>query len=227
VRSYVAERVGPRILNELHGVWDRVSDIDFEKLPDAFVLKVNWGGGANIFCRNKAELDRDRTRQQLTAWMRRSHYWFAREWSYKNIKPRIVGERLLIDPEWSSPTEYCFFCFGGEPRFVRVHTDRSAQWGRDLFDLEWRLPPFTLNGPPSGRPIPRPSNLDDMVACGRSLSEGWPFVRVDLYGVDGRTIFSEMTRYPGAGVNRFRPERYDHYWGEALQLPPRTTARYW
>jgi hypothetical protein len=130
VRGYVAERVGPARLNELYGVWDRVSDIDFDTLPDAFVLKVNWGWGANVFCRRRSELDVPKTKEQLAAWMRRSHYWSAREWCYKNIEPRIVCERLLTDDRWGIPPDYKFFCFGGEPRFVKVHTDRFGQHGR-------------------------------------------------------------------------------------------------
>jgi hypothetical protein len=168
-----------------------------------------------------------KTRAQLAFWLRRNYYWALREWCYKNIKPRIICERLLTDRTWSSPTEYCFFCFGGEPRFVRVHTDRFAQWRKDLFDLDWQTPPFTVNYSASGRVIPRPSNFEEMVACARTLSHGFPFVRVDLYGIDGRTIFDEMTWYPVAGENRFRPEAYDRYWGEALQLPPKTIYRRW
>ncbi len=156
---------GPRILNELYGVWDRVSDIDFEKLPDAFVLKVNWGWEMNVLCRKKSELDVHKTKAQLASWMRRSHYWNTREWCYKNIKPRIICERLLTDQRWGTPSDYKFFCFDGEPRFVRVHTDRLGQQGRGLFDLDWQAPPFTCGDTPSGPAIPRPSNLDEMVAC--------------------------------------------------------------
>jgi hypothetical protein len=223
-RSYVAERVGSGLLNELYGVWDRTDDIDFEKLPDAFVLKVNWGWGANIFCRNRSELDVPQTRERLSSWMRRSHYWAAREWCYKNIKPRITCERFRTDGTWSSPTDYKFFCFGGEPRFVWVHTDRFAQHGRALFDLNWQATPFTYRKPARGPMVPRPHNLDEMVACARTLSSGFPFVRVDLYGADGRMFFGEMTWYPVAGEGRFVPDHYDRYWGDALTLPPRTRS---
>lgn len=105
VRPYVAERVGPHILNELYGAWDRVADIDFARLPDTFVLKVNWGWRMNLFCPGKATFDVAAARRQLAAWMLRSHYWNHREWTYKDIKPRIVCERLLTDPVWASPTD--------------------------------------------------------------------------------------------------------------------------
>ncbi|MEX2220596.1 MAG: ATP-grasp fold amidoligase family protein [Candidatus Rokuibacteriota bacterium] len=223
VRSYVAERVGPHILNELHGVWDRVADLDFAGLPDTFVLKVNWGWRMNLFCPDKAAFDVEAARRQLAAWMRRSHYWNRREWTYKDITPRIVCERLLTDPVWSSPIEYTFHCFGGEPRYLRVTTDRaSGNLGTDTFDLQWQKAPFAVNRADSGRFVPRPSNLDEMADCARRLSRGWPFVRVDLYSIEGRTVFGEMTWYPSAGTNRFFPESYDRYWGDQLELPPAT-----
>jgi hypothetical protein len=219
VRPYVAERAGPHILNELYGVWDRVTDVDFDRLPDSFALKVNWGWRMNLFCRDKAAFDVEAARRQLSAWMRRSHYWNQREWTYKDIKPRIICERLLTDPTWASPTDYGFHCYGGEPRFVRVHSDRARQHGSDTFDLQWQRPPFNIGRPPSGRLIPRPVNLDEMVACARSLSRGWPFVRVDLYSIEGRTVFGEMTWHPSAGTSHFIPESYDRYWGDQLHLP--------
>ena len=219
VRPYVAERVGPHILNELYGAWDRVGDIDFSRLPDTFVLKVNWGWRMNLFCRDRATFDVEAARRQLAAWMRRSHYWHNREWVYKDITPRIVCERLLTDPVWASPTDYGFHCFGGEPRFLRVHTDRARQRGSDTFDLQWQRAPFGVSRPPSGRLVPRPSNLDEMVACARSLSRGWPYVRVDLYSIEGRTVFGEMSWHPAAGASRFIPESYDRYWGDQLTLP--------
>jgi hypothetical protein len=227
VRTYVAEKVGPHILNELCGMWEGVEDIDFATLPDTCVLKVNWGSGMNIFCRDRSKFDVVKTKAQLSMWMRRNYYWKYREWCYKNIRPRVIGERLLSDAAGRDPTEYCFYCFDGEPRFVRVHTDRFGQWGRDLFDLHWRVVPFSINFPPSGRVIPRPSNLGEMVACARALSHGFPFVRVDLYSIGGRTVFDEMTWYPAAGEIRFVPESYDHYWGEALRLPAKTRTRRW
>ena len=223
VRPYVAERVGPHILNELYGVWDRVADLDFARLPDTFVLKVNWGGRMNLFCRDRATFDVEAARRQLAAWMRRSHYWHNREWVYKDITPRIVCERLLTDPVWSSPTEYAFHCFDGEPRFLRVTTDRaSGKLGTDTFDLQWQKPPFVVNRADSGHITERPSNFDEMADCARRLSRGWPFVRVDFFGVEGRTIFQELSWHPAAGTSRFIPESYDRYWGDQLTLPPAT-----
>lgn len=219
VRSYVAERVGPGILNELYGVWDHPAQIDFDALPDAFVLKINWGWRMNILCHDKSQLDVAATRARLTDWMRRSYYWTSREWCYKNIRPRIICERLLVDSVLRTPTEYGFHCFAGEPRFVRASRDRATRLTTDTFDATWHRTPFSINRPDAGQVVDRPSNFDEMVECARRLSAGWPFARVDLYEVDKRTVFSEVTFYPGAAAIHFIPREYDRYWGDALPLP--------
>ena len=222
VRPYVAERVGPHILNELYGAWDRVADIDFGRLPDTFVLKVNWGWRMNLFCRDRATFDVEAARRQLAAWMRRSHYWHNREWVYKDITPRIVCERLLTDRCGRSPTDYGFHCFGGEPRYIRVQTDRARQRGSDTFDPQWQTPPFGVSRPPSGRLVPRPSNLDEMVGLRPQPLPGLALRPGRLYSIEGRTVFGEMSWHPAAGASRFIPESYDRYWGDQLTLPPAT-----
>ena len=121
---------------------------------------------------------------------------------------------------WSSPIDYVFSCPDGEPRYLRVHTGRgSGALGTDIFNLRWRKPSFVVNRADSGRITKRPSNFDEMVDCARRLSRGWPFVRVDLFGAEGRTIFGEMSWHPGAGTKVFTPESYDRYWGDQLRLP--------
>lgn len=219
VRPYVTERVGAHVLNELYAVWDRPEEVDVGRLPETFVLKVNWGWRMNLFCRDKAAFDVPGAQRQLAAWMRRSHYWKHREWAYRNIKPLIVAERLLQDPAWSSPTEYSFYCFDGVPGFIRVHTDRARDHATDTFDADWTRAPFVLRRPDSGRALPRPPNFEEMTDCARRLSRGWAFVRVDMFGVEGRTVFQEMTWYPNAGTSHFTPESYDRYWGDRLRLP--------
>jgi teichuronopeptide biosynthesis TupA-like protein len=219
VRSHVAERVGPEILSELYGVWDRASDIDFETLPDAFVLKVNWGWRMNILCPRKAELDLPAVRARLADWMRRSYYWSSREWVYKHIRPRILCEELLIDSTLGIPTEYGFHCFGGEPRFVRTSRDRATLLVTDTFDMKWQSTPFSINRPDSGAVTTPPRNFDEMVVAARALAAGWPFARIDFYSVNGRTVFSEVTLCPGAGTCRFLPPEYDRRWGDEIPLP--------
>jgi TupA-like ATPgrasp len=223
VRRYVAARVGDSVLNDLYGVWDDPWAVPFADLPDAFVLKVTSSWGQNIFCRDKSTLDIESTRRQLAAWMLRSGYWAGREWAYKDIKPRIVCERLLTGEDGGVPADYKFFCFGGQPRLVQVDTDRFTGHRRDLFDPDWRKLPVTLTYPSSGRQIPIPKTLKLMLSIAATLSRGFPFVRVDLYSIGESVIFGELTWYPGGGVERFTPDSYDLELGKALVLPARVT----
>jgi hypothetical protein len=218
VRGYVAARVGDSTLNDLYGVWDDPWAVPFAELPDVFVLKVTWGSGQNIFCRDKSALDVESTRRRLAAWMRRSGYWDGREWPYKNIRPRIVCERFLTEADGSIPPDYKILCFGGQPRFIQVHTDRFTGQRTDMFDTQWQQLPV-MTQPPSGRVIPAPKTLEAMLSIATALSNGFPFVRVDLYSIGAAVIFGEMTWYPGAGLTRFTPESFDLELGKALVLP--------
>jgi len=221
VRAFVASRVGASLLNDLYGVWDDPLGMAaaLRQLPDSFVLKVTSGSGQNIICPDKSRLDVQDAQRQLAAWMRRSEYWVSREWCYKDITPRIVCERYLTDDAGTSPPDYKFFCFDGEPRVVQVDTTRFTDHRRDLFDLRWNQLPFCLEWPLSGRQIPRPRHFDEMISVARALSHGFPFVRVDLYSTARGPIFGEMTWYPGGGLLRFKPDHYDLELGHALRLP--------
>ena len=225
VRDFVAARLGPSFLNDLYGVWDDPNAIPFDTLPESYVLKVNHGSGQNIFCWDTSRLNTPRIRAQLAQWLRRSEYWRSREWAYKNISPRILCERILSDEQGNVPADFKFFCFSGEPRVIQVHTDRFTKHQRDLFDPRWRPLPFSFGYPSSGQDIPRPATLDAMLSAARTLSQGFPFVRVDLYAIGERVIFGEMTWYPGGGLNRFMPESADRELGDLLILPAHEQRR--
>jgi hypothetical protein len=221
VRTHVITRVGSWLLNDLYGVWDDPADLDaaWADLPTCFVLKVTSGSGQNLFCRDKSRFDIDAAKGQLLRWMRRSEYWVNREWSYKNIRPRIVCERLLTDEAGRVPDDYKFFCFDGQPRFVQVSTDRFGDFHRDFFDLEWSPAPFRFAGDVPRGDIHRPENLNAMISVARALSRGFPFVRVDVYSTQGRILFGEMTWYPNGGLKRVVPDEWDLKLGEMLRLP--------
>ncbi len=219
VRDYVKERAGGEILNELYGVWDQPDDVDFRALPTSFVLKVTWGWAMNLFCRDKSVLDVPAARTQLRSWMRRNHYWTAREWPYKNIRARIIAERFLQSEDASPPKDYKIYCFNGTPRMIQVDSDRFTHHTRDMFDLNWQPYPFTYVHPRCPETIPRPRNLDQMLDIARKLSLGMVFVRIDLYSVKGQTVFGEMAWYPEGANGLFDPARYDRVIGDWLVLP--------
>jgi teichuronopeptide biosynthesis TupA-like protein len=219
VREYVANRIGPNVLKELYGVWDDPSAIDFERLPPSFALKVTWGSGQNILCRDKSTLDVDKTRAQLGQWMKRGMYNLFREWAYKDIIPRIICEEFIQDENGHIPTDYKLFCFNGEPHFIEVVTNRFIDHRRHIFDLTWKHLPFNIGYASNCDALPQPPTLGTMISAARTLSVGFPFVRVDLYSVGSRVMFGEMTWYPDAGFVKFVPDSYDRRIGEALILP--------
>lgn len=221
VRSFVSSRVGASLLNHLYGVWEEPEAViaAFDDLPESFVLKVTSGSNQNILCRDKSQLDVGRLQHQLSKWMRDNTYWACREWAYKNIVPRVICERYLTDEMGNIPRDYKFWCFNGEPRLIQVVTGRFIQKRIDMFDLEWEKLPFGLECPRSEIMIPAPEHLDTMVGAVRSLSCGFPFVRVDMYSTGEGAIFGEMTWYPDGGFTLFTPDSYDQELGEALTLP--------
>jgi hypothetical protein len=219
VRSFVESRVGPDVLIPVHGVFESVDDIDFEALPQRFVLKPSHGSGWVIICRDKAQLDLDLSRRKLRRWMRRNYYYHAREWAYRTVKPRIVCEELLLDENGAIPRDFKLFCFGGEPRFIQVDSNRFSGHQRDFYDPDWNLMPMEMLYPSSGEELPRPGSLPEMLRAAASLSQGFPFCRVDFYAVRARIYFGELTFFPENGVGEFRPANYDTVFGDLLTLP--------
>lgn len=221
VRKLVQSRIGPEFLNELYGAYHRVQDIDLKKLPDSFVLKVNHGSGQQILCKDKKSTDWNHAFTLLECWLKENHYYHAREWGYKNVHPRIICERYL-EENGSSLTDYKFYCYNGVPRFVEVHKDRFAGRKKNTYDMNWNLMEFRKG---RSSPIPgesaKPPRFTHMFDCAAELSKGFPFVRVDLYCIEGKVIFGELTLYPGSGLERFRPDSYDWLFGSYLKLPLR------
>lgn len=216
VRGFVAECGGAGILNTCYGVWTDPASIPFAALPSAFVLKVAGGWNAMIRCPDKATLDVVAACRQLRAWLARSNYWWNREWVYKDIPPRILAEADLGE----NPPDYKIFCFAGEPGFIQVDVDRFSGHKRECFWPDWTPAPFRFQTYPAfGSPVPAPSNLADMLAWARRLSAAFPFVRVDLYSVAGRTVFGELSWQPEGGSGQFYPAEWNHYWGERLPFP--------
>jgi hypothetical protein len=225
VRTYVEERVGRHVLTTLYGVWADPADIPFEQLPEKFVLKTTHGSGQILFFNKTPRCSVEETRAQLTAWLARGEYWCMREWAYKEIPPRIICEEFLSDAQGRSPPDYKFFCFHGEPRLIQVDTDRFTAHRRDFYDTDWFPMAFNLIYPGCGHVQPRPVVLDTMLDIARALSQGHPFMRVDLYALGERVVFGEITWYPEGGVGRFTPESWDWQIGTWLTLPTRAFCR--
>ena len=216
VRKFVEERVGPEILKELYGVYDRAEDIDIKQLPDAFVLKVNHGCGQNIFCKNKSNFDWKRSAGLLKEYLKLNRYYPHREWGYKNIIPRIICEEHLTK-NGETMHEYQFYCYDGIPRLVQILNLKAKQ--QNLFDLD--LNPLEVKYRFSSLPLPfaKPLHFAKMIGYASELSKGFPFARVDLPCVNDRVFFGEITFYPTGGLFPINPESFDLVLGSYLKLP--------
>ena len=219
VREYVSRQLGSHILNPLYGAWDRVSDVPFESLPEAFVLKVTAGCGWNLIVPDKSKLNVAEAREKLSKWMATDYYLRYRERPYRRAHKRIICERYLGDASGEPPPDFKFLCFNGQPRYVQVDTDRYTRHARLMFEPDWRPAPFSFGRyPPCREPIPRPRTLDEMLEMAARLSQGFPFMRADFYSVGSRVIFGEITWFPSAGFNYFTPESYQLEFGRMLDL---------
>ena len=222
VRDWVAERVGKDILVPLLGVYEDADDIDFESLPDAFVIKATHGSGWNLIVPEKRDLEWEEARRSLQDWLSRSYYAHKREWQYRDVPNRVIVEEFLADENGGIPSQYQFFCFrrgDNQTILVQVDFDEQTNHRRDYYDLDWKRMPFASRVPNAEREAQRPDRLDDMVEVARQLSEDFPFVRVDLYLVQDRIYFGELTFTSGGGMSSFEPAEWDRRLGDLIGLP--------
>lgn len=218
VRDYVSDKIGESYLTQLCGVYDSPEDIDWAKLPDKFVLKVNNGCKYNIICKDKDQLDVPSAIEKLNAWVKDNGYKHAREWPYKNVVTKIICEEFLEgDPEWGL-LDYKFFCFNGQPVYVAVDFDRFTYHTQFFYDMNWQRQPFVQGLPTPERDAPRPENFEEMVAIATTLAQGFPFIRVDLYNFDHKVYFGELTLHPAADFKMITPEEYEWKLGEMVSL---------
>lgn len=224
VRKYIAEKIGNQYLIPLLGIYDSFEDIDFDQLPKEFVLKPTHTSGDVFICKDKTKINYEDLRETVNKWLKRNYYYVHREWPYKNIKPRIICEKFMVDESGSELKDYKFYCFNGEPKCILVATERHSETGTkmDFYDIDWNLLPFKRTSPRSGTVINKPKSFDKMVEISRILSKDIPFVRVDFYDVNGHLYFGELTFYPSSGLEKFFPEKYDYILGSWLTLPDKT-----
>ncbi|MCY4262103.1 MAG: ATP-grasp fold amidoligase family protein [Candidatus Dadabacteria bacterium] len=221
VRKVVENKIGQHILNELYGVFESVDEIDFDSFPKSFVLKASHGCEWNIIVKDKSALDRKKAKKKMRRWLATNYYTRKREWAYKHIKPRIVCEKYMENKD-RSLIDYKFFCFNGTPRFIQVDLDRYTGHKRAFYTIHWQKLDLFMEKRCGGHykeELGRPKSLTDMIEIARTLSEGFAFTRIDMYDVDGKAVFGEVTFYPGNGMKRFSPNGWDEKLGNYLELP--------
>ena len=229
VRGYVAEQGLAHILNELYGVYNSCAEIDFDALPNRFVAKDTLGDGAGVsvlICRDKNTLDREKFERTLSGWISTPHNkpFGGREWPYySGKKHRVLIEKYIEpEPETGGLTDYKFFCFHGEPKYLYVMTGRGQAGGPSIgiYDAHFRLTRYRRKGrAPLPRAVPKPGNFDEMLDAARRLSKPFPHVRVDLYNPDEKLIFGELTFFSGTGYITFEPDEFDYILGKEFRLP--------
>jgi len=222
VKKYVAERIGEEYIIPTLGVWDRFDDIDFDSLPDQFVLKCTHDSGGLVICRDKAQLDMATTKAKLEWSLNRNYYLHGREWPYEEVKPRILAEAYMEDNQTRELRDYKFFCFDGEVKALFIASDRQIEGEEtkfDFFDAEYNHLPF-INGHPNAKTPPeKPQCFEEMKELAAKLSKGIPHLRVDFYEVDGKIYFGELTFSHWSGMMPFEPEQWDYTFGSWITLP--------
>ena len=219
-KKYVAERIGEEYIVPTLGVWDRFEEIDFDALPDQFVLKCTHDSGGLVICKDKKSLDLDAAREKITACLKENYYWDYREWPYKNVKPRIIAEPYLRDDETGELRDYKFYTFGGEVKALLIISGRDTpDAGGDYFDAEFHHLDMQW-GYKNAKALPSPpKSMEEMIRLAQLLSKSTPELRVDFYEINGKPFFGEMTFFDGGGFEKIVPEKWDRIFGDWVILP--------
>ncbi len=221
VREYVSERIGEQYLIPLYAVWNNLDEMDFSILPNKFVIKVNDGCGFNYLCHNKDEIDYAKLKKTIKKWMQESFGYVTFEPQYFNIQKKIIAEKLEEEKGKISLTDYKFYCFNGIPKFIHMVCDRDEETGlykAAFYDLNWNVMNFNYVEHQAEENIEKPKSLNEMIDVATKLSEGIPFVRVDLYEIDGNVKFGEMTFTPLGGYCNWKPNGTNMMLGRMIEL---------
>lgn len=220
-KDYVAERIGRQYIIPTLGVWDDPDDIDFDKLPDQFVLKCNHDSGGLVICKDKSKLDIKKAKKKLRKSLNNDFYKMFREGAYKDVPRKILAEKYMTDESGTELKDYKVFNFNGEPEIIQVDFDRFTEHKRNIYGKDWKRIEMEIEYPSDkNRKIARPESLDEMLSLAKKLAEGIPHVRTDFYSIGGKLFFGELTFYHGGGYEKFRPEEWDKRLGDLIILPP-------
>ena len=222
VREYIAQKLGTEYLIPLLGVWDTPDEIDFNKLPDRFVLKCNHNSGLGMYiCQDKSKMDVGQVKKELWKGLKQDYYLTGREWPYKNVKRKIIAEKYMEDDAVHELRDYKFFCFNGRCKCFKVDFNRFVEHRANYYDPQGHLLDFgeKICPPDRTKNIVLPENLAEMISLAEKLSVGFPFLRVDLYDVNGKIYFGELTFFPASGFGEFTSEEWDERLGSWIKLP--------
>lgn len=220
VRKYIADTIGEEYLIPLIGIYDKVEDIDFEKLPNQFVIKCTHDSGSAIVCKNKSSFDWTENKKKIKKSLKRNYYYYGREWPYKNVKPRIIIEKYISDNN-SDLNDFKYFVFNGKVSYYVICSDRKKDLKFTFFDKNNNFIDVKQDNCLNDKNVKKPKNHQKMMELARILSKDIPQLRVDFYEIGDYIFFGELTFFDSSGFGKFDPEEWDTKFGEMLKLPER------
>ena len=220
-KEYVGNIIGQEHIIPTLAVWDDPKEINFDALPDQFVIKCNHDSHSVVICRDKSAFDREAAIKKLAARFKQNAYWQGRAYPYKNIRKKVFAEKYMEDESGYELKDYKFFCYDGVMKYLKIDFDRFTQHRSNYYDRHGNLMSIgeTVCPPDPSRVFAMPENLNTMIEYAEKLSRGIPFLRVDFYNVNGKIYFGELTFYPASGFGKFTSEEGNLALGEKLKLP--------
>lgn len=218
-KEYVRKLLGDEVIIPTLGIWDRFDDIDFSSLPNQFVLKTTHDSGGVVVIKDKSAMDISVARAKLEKSLRHNYFLEHREYPYKGVKPRIIAEQYMVDESGTELKDYKFFCFEGEVKMLFVATNRHVDTRFDFFDADFHHLPFRQGHPWADKEIIKPVGFERMKDIACTLSKGFRHLRVDLYDINGKVYFGELTFFHYSGNVPFEPQIWDKKIGSWLHIP--------
>ena len=219
VKKYIEQTIGKKYVVPYIGVWNHFDEIDFNKLPNQFVLKCTHDSGSYCICKDKASFDIKKARKRINKGMRREYFYAEREWPYRLCSPRILAEELLIDNKSSDLIDYKFFFFNGEPKFMYISSDISENATTDFFDMDFQHLNMRMKDPNSEILPQKPKYFEEMKSLAKILCKDFPHVRIDFYVVNDQIYFGEFTFFHNGGFQKIYPEEWNKILGDWILLP--------
>jgi len=235
LKEYAAKVIGKEHIIETYGVWDSFDEIDFDSLPNKFVLKTTHDSGGVVLCRDKStmffaskvkeDIGIEGVRNILEGSLKNNYFYSSREWPYKNVKPRIIAERFLEEDSGVEAIDYKVMCFNGEPKLVQLHLGRFTKHTQDFYDTNWNKLDMEYDMDMSDVVLDRPEWLDELLELSRKMAEGLPHIRCDWYRIGGVFYIGEMTFFDDSGYGEFKPEKWNDILGNWITLPEKTEEK--
>lgn len=217
-KEYVGNILGEKYITPTLGVWEAFDQIDFDQLPDQFVLKCNHDSQGLVIVQDKIKLDKEKARQELEAALQYNYYYISREWPYKNVKPLILAEEYLENGK-EGLHDYKVWCFNGKVEYIQYITGRIGETYEVFYDRKWMKQDFSYHNPLYRKEVAKPACLDELIEAAEKLAVNMPFLRADFYILEtGEIKFGEMTFFPMGGLDRWHPDEMDLKLGQMINL---------